>query len=225
MFYALALQTFEGASFVRASLIFDADRKRKVKCYLREMSSSAFESQKRDDSDNNYSWTEQWDSQLFDIERDTVEEFSLNDYFDVNIGHKTRKIVYPIYILIMLASLAMIFLGIFGDEMSSLISILSIITMTWVGVIIGMLGVYLWGTVEDAVDWFKTQNKKFEANVDELSKTRNKIKDIAKNVFVDVRKLQQHSKELTKHLGAFEELRCVNSMSLHPNPIHIPLVE
>merc|ERR1712228_856883 len=97
--------------------------------------------------------------------------------------------------------------GIFGDDMSSLIAILCIITMTWVGVIIGMLGVYLWGTVEDAVDWFKEQNNKFEANIDDLREARNKIKDIAKNVFVDVRKLQKHSKELTKHLGAFEELR------------------
>merc|ERR1712228_116260 len=54
---------------------------------------------------------------------------------------------------------------------------------------------------------FKEQNNKFEANIDDLREARNKIKDIAKNVFVDVRKLQKHSKELTKHLGAFEKLR------------------
>merc|ERR1719461_1593423 len=146
------------------------------------MSSVDDDSKKNDvEEETDYSLTEQWNSKLFDLERDTVDdEFSLNDYYDVNIGSKTRKIVYPIYLLIILASAAMIFLGIFGDEMSALISILSIITMTWLGVIVGMLGVYLWGTVEDAVDWFKDQNNKFEANIDELKKARNAIKDIAK---------------------------------------------
>ena len=120
---------------------------------------------------------------------------------------KTRKLVYPLYIIIALASLAMIFMGLFGDEMASLISILTICTMTWVGSIIGMIGVYVWGTVEDCVDWFRAQNDKFESNIDHLKETRTEVKKIAKNVFDDVKKLQGHSKELSKHLGAFEELR------------------
>ena len=171
------------------------------------------ESENEDDDDDKkdeqFPLTSQWQSQMFVVERgsDGGQEISLSEYFDVNIQSKTRKIVYPIYILIALAAIAMIFMGLFGDDIASLISILTICTMTWVGAIIGMIGVYLWGTVEDCVDWFKQQNNKFETNIDSLKETRVKVKEIAKNVFTDVKKLQGHSKELSKHLGAFEELR------------------
>eukprot|EP01084_Bolivina_argentea_P013503 25362_1 len=152
----------------------------------------------------------EWNDKLFDVEvddEDSTTTIQITDYFDVNLKSKTRKIVYPIYILIGLSSLAMMFMGIFGDDLNSIISILSICAMTWVGALIGMMGVYVWGTVEDCIDWFKDQNNKFENNLDILRSTRGKIKSIAKDVFKDVKTLQTHSKELTKHLSAFEELR------------------
>ena len=170
-------------------------------------------SQESDDEkkeDNDIPLTSQWQSQMFVVERDgddTVGEIELSEYFDTNISKKTRKLVYPLYILIALAALAMIFMGLFGDDIASLISMLTICTMTWVGAIVGMLGVYIWGTVEDCVDWFRAQNDKFESNIDHLKETRTEVKRIAKDVFDDVKKLQDHSKELSKHLGAFEELR------------------
>lgn len=160
--------------------------------------------------DNDFPFTSQWQSSIFDVERlddGTLGKIELSEYFDANISKKTRKLVYPLYIIIALASLAMIFMGLFGDDMAALISILTICTMTWVASIVGMIGVYVWGTVEDCVDWFKAQNSKFEGNIENLKETRTEVKKIAKNVFDDVKKLQGHSKELSKHLGAFEELR------------------
>eukprot|EP01083_Nonionella_stella_P122141 367322_1 len=151
-----------------------------------------------------------WESEQLMLSDDTegsMEPVSLNDYFDVNIKSKTRKIVYPIYILIILCSFVMIFLGIFGPSISSLISILSLCAMTWVGAIVGMIGVYLWGTVEDCVDWFKQQNNNYENSIDDLKQTRSEIRQIAKQVFDNVRDLQRESKELSTHLEAFEELR------------------
>eukprot|EP01084_Bolivina_argentea_P232551 391933_1 len=151
-----------------------------------------------------------WESEqlmLSDDSEGSMEPVSLNDYFDVNIKSKTRKIVYPIYILIILCSFVMIFLGIFGPSISSLISILSLCAMTWVGAIVGMIGVYLWGTVEDCVDWFKQQNNNYENSIDDLKQTRSEIRQIAKQVFDNVRDLQRESKELSTHLEAFEELR------------------
>jgi len=150
-----------------------------------------------------------WKSAIFVVERDKEDDdgIELSEYFDTDITKKTRKIVYPIYILIALAALVMVFMGLFGDDVIALISILSICTMTWVGSIVGMIGVYVWGTVEDCVDWFRAQNSKFDHNIENLKNVRSKVKEVAKNVYANVSKLQHHSKELTKHLESFEELR------------------
>eukprot|EP00486_Rosalina_sp_Unknown_P001308 CAMPEP_0201568244 /NCGR_PEP_ID=MMETSP0190_2-20130828/9207_1 /ASSEMBLY_ACC=CAM_ASM_000263 /TAXON_ID=37353 /ORGANISM="Rosalina sp." /LENGTH=82 /DNA_ID=CAMNT_0047989137 /DNA_START=30 /DNA_END=274 /DNA_ORIENTATION=+ len=57
--------------------------------------------------DNDFPFTSQWDSRMFVIERDgdgTLEGVQLSEYFDANISKKTRKLVYPLYIIIALAS-------------------------------------------------------------------------------------------------------------------------
>eukprot|EP00484_Ammonia_sp_Unknown_P022259 CAMPEP_0197040804 /NCGR_PEP_ID=MMETSP1384-20130603/17456_1 /TAXON_ID=29189 /ORGANISM="Ammonia sp." /LENGTH=315 /DNA_ID=CAMNT_0042471629 /DNA_START=50 /DNA_END=997 /DNA_ORIENTATION=- len=165
--------------------------------------------EKKGMDDDEYTMGSQWKSSVFKVEvdDDEVKSIELSDYFNPNIGKQTRKIVYPIYILIGLAALCMIFLGLFGDEMASLISILSICTMTWVGAIVGMIGVYLWGTVEDCVDWFREQNNKFAQNIGVLTETRKQVKEVTRKVFSDVQALQEQSAALTKHLDSFEELR------------------
>ena len=159
------------------------------------------------DNKSRHEMASQW---LYDIksqEEMTDGEIILSEYFDSEISKQTRKIVYPIYSLLILGAFVMVFFGVFGPGVSDLIAILVLCGMTWVGALVGMIGLYLWGTIEDCIEWFKSQNNKFADNVQILAETRERLKGIAKNVYLDVKQLQRHSKELSHHLEAFEDLR------------------
>ena len=148
--------------------------------------------------------TSQWMYDINSQDKLTDGEIILSQYFDSAISKQTRKIVYPVYMILIVGALAMVFYGYFGPGEASLVSILIICAMSLVGAFVGMIGLYLWGTVEDCIDWFKGQNNKFEDNLHILSETKDKLKGIAKNVYLDVKQLQKHSTELSKHLEAFK---------------------
>lgn len=64
------------------------------------------------------------------------------------VWNKVNKLVFWVYLALAVASLALMFMGIFGSTALSWIAMLAIIAITWVGSILGMWATYLTGTFE-----------------------------------------------------------------------------
>ena len=142
----------------------------------------------------------------------TQKELELGDdpefAFKPAIFSKTKKIVIPIFIIIAIAALIMmISVFVSSDDIGGIIAVLSICAMTWFGAIIGMVGTYLWGSVEDAIDYFKQENDKYHTNLEDLKGIRSNLRDETKGVFFAVGKLSKNAKDLERHLEEFDELR------------------
>ena len=120
--------------------------------------------------------------------------------FNQEIWGKTQKIVIPIFVAIGVCAAGMMFLGIFGSSISGIISILAILAMTWLGAIVGMIGTYLYGTIQETIAVMAKENDKFAFNIDQLAGVRSELKTVTKGVFFEVAKLQQDSKELDESL-------------------------
>eukprot|EP01084_Bolivina_argentea_P152052 265299_1 len=136
------------------------------------------------------------------------EDFALDDEIvNPKIINKTKKIVIPLYIAIAVSAIIMMVTALVTDFVGAIIALICIITMTWVGSIIGMVGTYLWGSVEDAIDFFKKQNEKFEFNVKDLQKIRMEVREETKQLFFGVGKLNRTAKNLDSTIGEFDSLR------------------
>ena len=136
-----------------------------------------------------------WDSKMWDVSRkpDQVEmSFNVNDYYPNRIFRVTKTMIIPLYIIIGLVTIAIMIIFGVTNLMTEWEAFLPILGLNIIGGFVGAALVYRFGTVEDCIDFMSLQNKFYGAEMDKLSKTKEKVKDEAKKVHFSVNKVKVH---------------------------------
>eukprot|EP01083_Nonionella_stella_P224286 798516_1 len=120
---------------------------------------------------------------------------------------KLSKIIISVFSFVFLCTCGAFvigFLGLFGGEIVWLIVILGI---TFGGSMLGSYGVYKYGALEEYLDKFEEENKKFGSEIETLKETSQELKKNVHGITKSVDSLQQNEEELNDTLGQFDDIR------------------
>jgi len=121
---------------------------------------------------------------------------------------KWTKIIAPVFLVYGLFVIILTILSIVEvDNSSGWVTFIFVILATIIFSILAALGVYKWGTVEEQIEIFKSENNKYETEIDELRGTKEQLTTEVSKLKETTNALNRDVDNLKSTLSQYDELK------------------
>ena len=136
----------------------------------------------------------------------SITQTYLDDIMDKGIARKTEYCVVPFYLLVSILSIMTTAL-LCINEISTDLGMIILNGFTLIGAIIGMYGVYAWGTFDDVLSYLTKQNTAYKDNIDRLNSMGEVLQNDVDDINTSIELLKRDGNILENTMKTYQSLK------------------